>query len=322
MQGDLPFGGDAVEAMYFNWLKIPFLTVVRGGYDGYIRLRWDGTFSSPYDGFWNTWKNEEVEGWSEKIEQYLSMRFSHRDKYTAYYVGNTREVVREIKIRARGRKIIVAFPNVMWDGSVYTAYKFTSPWDWLVKLVKFAKYNRDVFLVIRSHPHEALYYARARTYELLRTYVDDVDNIWLLPPEIKLSSYELIDMLDGASFAVFNGTIGMEIPIITGKKTALAGYSHYSHKGFTYDAKSWEDYVGYLMGKEEPVQEDPRRYAYYYFIYSLLPLEMAINQRETENYLLSPCSFRETQENGKWTKYSEKLVELVGFKFNKESLIL
>ena len=323
--GDLPFGGDALFASYWNYLKIPFLTIIRGIRENTVQLKWDGTFASPYNAFFEKYAiSDEIR---EKFMGYWENRISHKVRDTRYGGEDTESVLDEVRRRRSGRRVIWAFPNVIWDGSLYTAYKYISPLDWIISLVKWAKrYKKEVFLVIRMHPHEALYYPRARTHHFIMRFIKHVpDNVLIIPPEAKLSSYKVVESMPDATFTVYNGTIGLEIPLLIGKKAVLAGNAHYSKKGFTIDTNSLDEYFNALVENipygDNEVYNKALLYASYYFIFSQLYYPIVENRRETENYLMFPAVLKDFELYPRWEWYLSRLSDVEKVKYEKESLI-
>ena len=320
--GDLPFGGDTLISTYLNLINIPFLFVKRGIYDDTVQIRWDATFSSPHEHFFSLWQSDEV--WLELFREYWEQRISHRVRDTSYGFSNTRMIVEDIRRKADGRRIILAFPNVMWDGSVYTAFRFVTPFEWLKRLIKFAgKQKNEVFLVIRMHPHESIYYEKARTYYVLKKLISNIpENVMILPPDVNLSTYQLMQDLSEAVYTVYNGTVGLEFPVLQGKKAVLAGRAHYSNKGFTIDANNWQEYEELLLSDtiydRNEVRNLAEKYSTYYFVFSQLLFPIVRNRKESEWYVMFPGVLRDVEFYDRWDWYLERIPYLISNKVAKE----
>jgi capsule polysaccharide export protein KpsC/LpsZ len=69
------------------------------------------------------------------------------------------------------------------------------------------------------------------------------ENIHLLPADAEVNTYDLVDIAEVG--LVFTTTVGMEMAMV-GMPVIVSGKTHYREKGFTVDARSWEEYFSSL----------------------------------------------------------------------------
>ena len=121
--------------------------------------------------------------------------------------------------------------------------------SWLVDMIRFAKDNRDIQLIVRTHPGEL------RVPEILQskyTIIDSIksnmaeipSNVFLIEPKNNISSYSLAEISN--INIVWNGTIGIEFALRDIKPIVVAD-AYYAKKGFTYDINSFKELESFIL---------------------------------------------------------------------------
>ena len=173
-------------------------------------------------------------------------------------------------------KTYVMFPNVPWDAAIFgdeDNMPFNDIYDWFSYNVELFKEKPNYQLIIKIHPSEVKLMESKKT---LTDFIEEKlkplpENVKIIPPTTTISPYSLFPFIDVG--LVYTGTVGLEmslnnIPVIP------AGDAHYGKKGFTFDAKSKEEYSKLLFDdiKVSSKQKNLAKvYAHYHFIKSFLP---------------------------------------------------
>lgn len=235
---------------------------------------------------------DEVMG---SVDKYMQARFGGDAPDVARVLDKSEseahEVLERLKAwRHEGRRVFAMFPNVMWDNA--TTFHdnnrvFDSPVDWIVQTVRrFKEDPRDV-LLIRIHPAEnAFMRVRKSVRDILERYfgpeIFACANIICLPPDMRLPSYCLFDLIDAG--IVYNGTIGLEL-IYKHKPVLIASKAAYSDKGFTWDIIGREAYFDAFEHTDDILRvqnegKDLARYFIYeYFFLHGVPVELMSTER-------------------------------------------
>jgi hypothetical protein len=162
------------------------------------------------------------------------------------------------------------FTNLIWDDSLaFDSERLPSYFEWVDTTIQYFTENRDVGLVIKTHPAEAVHGTNERVGDYIRGEFGDLpDNIKLLDPETDRDTYAIARDIDVG--LVYNSTVGLEMAY-TGGPVVVAGLTHYRDHGFTFDAESKEDYLEKLSSLEtlsmtESMKTRAKRYAHLLFI--------------------------------------------------------
>jgi hypothetical protein len=175
----------------------------------------------------------------------LSSEFDLWDKNR---IDDDKQIVSMLGLNLK-QKIYVCYPNVYWDSVHFGVKGVTSNiTDWLIAMIKYAKDNEDIQLVIRCHPGEIKVSKFLKSkFTMLDTLCEAFDvmpgNVRLIDPESNISSYSLARIADANM--VWNGTMGLEIAL-RGTKPIVVADSYFSNKGFTVDFMELEDLTDYL----------------------------------------------------------------------------
>ena len=165
------------------------------------------------------------------------------------------EAVRQQLGLDAGRPVVLLCTNVVGDSLALGRQLFTDGMaDWLAKTAEYFAEHPQAQLVIRVHPGELRSVGDPSVDIVRRTLKQIPENIFLVPPESQVNTYDLIQIADLG--LVYTTTVGMEmamagVPVMVGAKT------HYRGKGFTIDADTFTDYYGNL----DTFLEDPQRFS-------------------------------------------------------------
>lgn len=172
--------------------------------------------------------------------------------------------------------------HINWDAvSDYFPMLYKNFDEWLYETVKEIYKITDVQWLIKIHPSELNDNPETGCQKFIeKNFPDLPSHIKVLKMDDDISPLDFYNLLDGAVTVM--GTGGLELSI-KGKPVILAGEAHYSNKGFTYDAKSKEEYKQLLHKARELKNLNEEKltlawkYGYIYFIQKEIPLLPAIN---------------------------------------------
>jgi hypothetical protein len=237
---------------------------------------------------WRTWRDVPL---TSDEDSQLDKEMQRRTNDPVYYPDPVKS--REIILNELGLKddkpVVAMFPNLTWDSTVIGRRTiFKSVIEWVKETIRFAKRNRDFSLVIRVHPAETIDLGGRGSREhvvddIRREFGDLPDNIWIIPPDSKLSSYTLLDM--ASLVLVYTGTIGLEASINAKSPVIICGRAHYADKGFGYFPQSREEYFELLSNFNQlapPSEQESalaRRLAYLYWFRTIIPLQFFARNR-------------------------------------------
>ena len=181
------------------------------------------------------------------------------------------------------KKNVFIFPHITWDASFfYGEDLFSNYEDWFIETVRAACADDHVNWVIKIHPAHAgkgvreHFQGEPSEVIALRKHIDALPpHIFLIPADSEISTFSLFELMDYC--LTVRGTVGLEaarlgIPVLT------AGTGCYSHKGFTIDSESRDQYLERVTHIQEiprlslTQQELAERYAYAIFVLRPLPL--------------------------------------------------
>jgi len=171
------------------------------------------------------------------------------------------------------KPIIGLATNMLWDAQVYFPTNFFKDiLEWLFFTIDYFSKNPELQLVIRLHPAEVL--TTTKSLEriediILEKYTTLPENIFLIKPEDKISTYSIFDKCN--TVLVYASKIAME-SMARNIPTIVCGESFLRNKSISYDPSSKEEYLKLL--KNLPFQENPiskerlimaKKYAYHFF---------------------------------------------------------
>jgi hypothetical protein len=176
------------------------------------------------------------------------------------------------KLNLDDRPVILLATNVLGDSLTLGRQVFSKTMaEWIEETLRYFKDRQDIQLVIRVHPGEVLTQG-ASIVEVVKTALGDIpEHIILIEPEVKINTYDILDITDLG--LVYSTTVGLEMAM-RGIPVIVAGQTHYRNRGFTSDPETWAMYFSTLDAHltnldavqltEEQV-ELAWRYAYLFF---------------------------------------------------------
>ena len=232
---------------------------------------------------WEQWRDVPL---TEKENEHLDQVLSARKGGSLYYplpVDDQRRVREELGLVDAERPVVALFTNMTWDAAVYGKgdTPFESMLDWVIETIR-SLAPRDVTLVVRAHPAEALIHEGVFSRENLIPFVKNLlgdlpDNVKMVPPESKISSYTLLDMVDTA--VMYTSTLGLEAAVAGRVPLIIAGPARYGHNGFGHCPTSFQEYFDLLLRADSLAPPSPherelaRRFAYMYFFRTAWPVQ-------------------------------------------------
>lgn len=212
--------------------------------------------------------------------QYLDGRRRGRDDWIHFNPDPTEgdaAIASELGYSA-DRPRAVLLTNVVWDAQLhYASNAFPGMLEWLFYSIDRFAEMPEFDLVIRVHPAEITGAVPSRQpilAELKRRYAQLPPNVYVVPPESKVSTYALTD--SAVATLIYNTKTGIEVAA-RGKPVVVAGEAWVRGKGFTYDAGSPKEYdllltkLADLRLTDEQI-ELAQRYAYHFFFRRMIPL--------------------------------------------------
>ncbi len=221
-----------------------------------------------------------------EIREYIASRESF-SKELISYAGlweKTSNALREVATRSRGRPIIAAFANIIWDSAIIGRdLCFAGMFDWVRALVRYAASHPQHFMVLRGHPAEVALEG-AETMETLQDYLRSLgtplpENFVYVPPDSSINSYRLADL--AAVGVVYASTMGLET-VLRGRPVVVSGLTHYGALGFTDEAGDSDTLTATLervCHEALPADEIERRrvlaerYASLFFFRQMVPID-------------------------------------------------
>ncbi len=263
---------------------------------------------------WIRYSNRELTPEEEKkVDEYLSEReLQKTDVYTFNSAKRSENIdgVKKLLNIDPHAKVITIFTNLIWDAAnVARDIAFPSALDCIEQTIKYFAGNKNVHILIRSHPAEKVIGTRERYDSLIKERFNDhlPANVTIIEPELEINSFTVIDISDIG--VVNTSTVGLEFAML-GKPVILISETHYRNKGFTYDGTSAEDYfnkIDFLLTHLAPMPEQVKLARKYFYMMMFL-YQKPIPIKFCENY------FEEyTVKNLNELSYEEPLYQVIRF---------
>jgi hypothetical protein len=243
------------------------------------------------DTYHHTLMEEPVEAWvnmrwtpemERRIVAYLNSRWHGGEDWIHFNRDAVDESDRFAKeIGADMTKPTVGMlTNVMWDAQLhYPANAFANMREWVVHTIRRFAQRPDLQLIIRVHPAEV-----TGTIPSRQKIVDEIaiafpklpTNVFVVPPESKLSTYALMQKCNGV--IIYGTKTGVELTAM-GIPVIVAGEAWIRNKGLSADAESVEHYdklldaLPFKARLPENIVERARKYAFHFFFRRMIPLE-------------------------------------------------
>ncbi len=183
-----------------------------------------------------------------QVDDYLKERELQKKDVYAYNLSSKVKDLEKLKQSLgipQGAKVITVYTNLIWDAAnVSRDIAFTSPLECIVKTVERYQGNKNVHVLVRSHPAEKIIGTVERYGDLVKNHFKTLpSNITIIEPDLDINSFSIIEISDIG--VVHTSTVGLEMAI-EGKPVILISDTHYRDKGFTYDATSESNYFEVL----------------------------------------------------------------------------
>lgn len=178
----------------------------------------------------------------------------------------------------QSKKNIFLFTNVEWDaglGECNTIFKDVMSWVFFT--IDSIKNNENIHLYIKTHPSETygVKSVESVAQKINKKYNGSLKNVTLITPEYKIKPYSLFKYIDVG--IVLFGTLGLEMTL-KGLPVISLALSPYSRKGFVHEPKNRKEYLKMLLSRNNNIEVDKEKlelFAYYYFIKTLIPFNLA-----------------------------------------------
>lgn len=211
-----------------------------------------------------SWNKVRAEPWTELQQRKLETEFADRyrpdstDDTRRLQSGKTIKSLTEVRDQLQldpSKKTAVIFSHVSWDAAFFFGTcLFDDFEDWLMQTVKFvATECPRMNWIVKLHPFNVFKLQRESKHEesemkLLRPLMPLPSHIKLLRADTDINTRSLFPLVDYV--LTVNGTVGMEFPCY-GVPAVVAGTGRYSHRGFTIDPESREEYLHILRTLHE-----------------------------------------------------------------------
>jgi hypothetical protein len=261
-----------------------------------------------------SWQSIQQMAWTKECRNQLE-----QELYNSYVSGNwygangtqfNKRLLATAELRQRiglnpERKTVFIFPHILWDAALFwSKCLYDNYEEWLIETVRAACKNDKVNWVIKIHPAHVGkgivegFKGEPAEIVVLRKHIGKLPgHIFLIEAETDINTLSLFPLMDYC--VTVCGTIGIEaarlgIPVLT------AGAGRYSHRGFTVDSESREEYQEKLANiqKIPPLSakqtELAERFAYGTFVLRPLPMR-TVTLEYPPNKQLSGAGHSETQ---------------------------
>ncbi len=178
------------------------------------------------------------------------------------------------------RPLIGLLTSVVWDAALhYPSNAFPDMLSWVFHSIDYFRKRPDLQLLIRVHPAEiqgGLPSRQKITDEIRKRYAELPDNVFVLPPENRLSTYAVMQKCNAV--VIYNTKTGIELAAM-GIPVIVAGEAWIRNKGLAIEVSSPEEYTQTLdrlpVPRRMTVSETTRarKYAYHFFFRRMIPIE-------------------------------------------------
>jgi len=188
----------------------------------------------------------------EKTIDYIMNKRNPGSKvdYVSYYKEESKDklnVFEKFDI-PKGKKVFGMFPNIPWDGQLFSSSEsYPNIGQFAKSTLTWFINNPDNYLIIRAHPAESF----SRSNNQLETFKDILfdlcpelpENVKFLNSNSSITSYQLEEEIDVA--LLYAGTIALEFTL---NKTPVIqlGKNFSSNKGFVFEPKNDVEYFELL----------------------------------------------------------------------------
>jgi hypothetical protein len=180
------------------------------------------------------------------------------------------------------KQVVPVFTNVVFDTSQPHANTvFSDMFAWLDEVLELARRHPETLFVIRAHPDESR--PGKESLETVSAWVaarsaDSLSNVVFIPPDERLSSYELIQR--SKFVMIYNSTIGLEAaimgaPVLSGGRARFTRYPIVFFPGSVEEFRSRAEAFLSMEKVDVPpeFQRNARKFLYYQLFRTSLPFD-------------------------------------------------
>ena len=216
------------------------------------------------------------------LNQFLDQRFSgnasifQKRQFFSHQYYDSNSIVDVLGISNQKRNVFL-FSNVFWDvGLSHRGGLYKSVIDWVLRTIELVQSQDNLHLYIKPHPSEVYGTPSRRNVSQIFEdhYPRGLDNVTLIPPSMKIKTYDLFPYIDLG--LIFTGTLGLEM-MLNGIPVVSTGMTSHFGLGFSPEPTSESEYLQYLSGELKCPKYDVKQlrlFAYFYFIRSLIPWDL------------------------------------------------
>ena len=225
---------------------------------------------------------------NSRLDAYLEKRFQGNFtmagiKFWPEMKGLDASLTKKI---AQFKQVVPIFTNVVFDTSQPHANTlFSDMFAWLDEVLELARRNAETLFIIRAHPDETR--PGKESLETVAGWVamrsaDSLPNVVFIPPDERLSSYELIQR--SKFVMIYNSTIGLEAtimgaPVLSGGR---ARFTRYPIVFFPADVESYRTRAEEFLVTDQitvppEFKRNARRFLYYQLFRTSLPFEQYLD---------------------------------------------
>jgi hypothetical protein len=234
------------------------------------------------------------------LDAYLEKRFQGNFtmagiKFWPEMKGLGKSLVERI---AKFKQVVPVFTNVIFDTSQPHANTvFSDMFAWLDEVLEIARRHPETLFVIRAHPDESR--PGKESLETVAGWVaarsaDSLLNVAFLPPEERLSSYELIQR--SRFVMIYNSTIGLEAAIM-GAAVLSGGRARFTRYPIVFFPNSVEEFRSqaedFLSMEKVDVPSEFQRNARKFLYYQLFRTSLPFDRYLTTSYHPSFTHFKD-----------------------------
>ena len=232
----------------------------------------------------SSWENMD---WSkekdDEIMQYLRSRQGGGRDWIVFQdkkaVTDISAIIKKLPKLKKNMPCVILLTNVAWDAQLhYPANAFKNMMEWIYYTIDHFIKKQDIQLLIRIHPAELSGDIPSRQpvlNEIKKKYNNLPNNIIIIAPGKKISTYALMDICDCA--LIYGTKTGVELTS-RGIPVIVAGEAWIRNKNLTIDVKSPDEYskalsqIPFNNKLDEPTKVRAKKYAYHFFFRRMIPI--------------------------------------------------
>ncbi len=196
------------------------------------------------------------------------------------------------------KQVVPVFTNVIFDTSQPHANTvFTDMFAWLDEVLEIARRHPETFFIIRAHPDETR--PGKESLETVSGWVAaraaaSLPNLLFIPPDERLSSYELIQR--SKFVMIYNSTIGLEAAIM-GAPVLSGGQARFTRYPIVFFPNSVDEFrrqaEEFLSSHKISIPAEFKRNARKFLYYQLFRTSLPFDRYLTTSYHPSFTHFKD-----------------------------